>query len=395
MCFGIDADAWVLSLPKPAEENGEFALSRPEDAVVLIPSLHPDRKLGDYVNDLIANGFSRIVIVDDGSGPDYRHHFESLAALPECTVLSYPENHGKGYALKYGMEHVLKAFPAVPGVITADSDGQHNAEDCLKVTRAMLEKPGRLVLGTRDFSQHDVPGKSRAGNRLTSFFFVMLYGHWLPDTQTGLRGISRQLLPKAIGIPGERFEYEMNMLIHCAGWHMDFEIVPIKTIYLENNASSHFRAFRDSARIYKLLFSNFFRFASSSALASLLDIGLFTVLDKWLIPATFPSFASSRDYSLVLAATAIARISSALFNYKVNRQFVFQIESRKGALLRYAILVAIVMVLSAIMVAALNSWLGIDKTLVKIVVDTLLFFINYRIQKTWVFSSPEERKTEA
>ena len=368
---------------------------RPEDAAILIPSLHPDRKLGDYVNDLIAHGFSKIVIVDDGSGQAYRHHFEALAALPQCTVLSYPENHGKGHALKFGMEHVLKAFSDAPGVITADSDGQHNAEDCLKVARAMLEKPERLVLGTRNFRQHDVPGRSRAGNRLTSFFFVMLYGRWLPDTQTGLRGISRQLLPKAIKIPGERFEYEMNMLIHFAGWHLNFEIVPIKTIYLENNASSHFRAFHDSARIYKLLFSNFFRFASSSALASLLDIGLFTILDKWLIPAAFPAFASSRDYFLVLAATIVARISSSLFNYKVNRQFVFQIESRKGALGRYVVLVALVMVLSAIMVAALNSWLGIDKTLVKIAVDTMLFFINYRVQKTWVFSSPEERKTEA
>jgi putative flippase GtrA len=380
---------------QPAEENGELALSRPEDAVVLIPSLHPDRKLGDYVNDLIEHGFSRIVIVDDGSGPAYQHYFKALAAIPECTVLGYTDNRGKGSALKHGMQYVLTAFPDAPGVVTADSDGQHNAQDCLKVARAMLEKPGRLVLGTRDFSQHDVPGKSRAGNRLTSFFFVALYGRWLPDTQTGLRGISRQLLPQAVGIPGERFEYEMNMLIHCAGWHIDFEFVPIRTIYLENNASSHFRAFRDSARIYKLLFRNFFRFASSSALAALLDIGLFTVLDKWLIPAAFPAFASSRDYALVLAATAIARISSALFNYKVNRQFVFQIERRKGALGRYALLVAFVMVLSAVMVAAMNSWLGIDKTLVKIVVDTMLFFINYRIQKNWVFSSSKERKTEA
>lgn len=370
-------------------------MSRPEDAVVLIPSLHPDRKLGDYVNDLIAHGFSRIVIVDDGSGTDYEHLFKSLAAFSECTVLSYPKNHGKGHALKHGMEYVQKALPDAPGVVTADSDGQHNAEDCLKVAQAMLENPGSLVLGTRDFSQRDVPGKSRTGNRLTSFFFVILYGHWLPDTQTGLRGIGRQLLQRAIGIPGERFEYEMNMLIHCAGWHLDFKIVPIRTIYLENNASSHFRAFHDSARIYKLLFSNFFKFASSSAVASLLDIVLFTVLDKWLIPAAFPVFASGRDYSLVLAATAIARISSALFNYKVNRQFVFQIESRKGALMRYAVLVAFVMVLSAVMVASLSSWLGIDKTLVKMVVDSLLFFINYRVQRTWVFSNPQERKTEA
>ncbi|NLE69891.1 MAG: glycosyltransferase, partial [Clostridiales bacterium] len=39
-----------------------------QEAVILIPSLHPDEKLHAYVKDLIAHGFSRIVVVDDGSG---------------------------------------------------------------------------------------------------------------------------------------------------------------------------------------------------------------------------------------------------------------------------------------------------------------------------------------
>lgn len=362
-----------------------------EEAVILIPSLHPDHLLKAYVDDLIAHGFTHIVVVDDGSGPDYNHFFDELRLLPECTVLAYPKNRGKGYALKYGMQHILGAFPDAPGVITADSDGQHTAPDCLKVAEAMLQHPDRLVLGSRDFSSAHVPPKSKAGNRLTSFFFALLYGHWLPDTQTGLRGISSALMPKMTEIPGDRFEYEMNMLIHIAGWRQDFEIVPIDTIYLDANAGTHFRPFHDSARIYKLLFSNFFKFASASALSTVLDHVLFNLFERLLIPAALIALNITTFQSSTLVANVLARIGSSLFNYRVNRQFVFSIGKVKGALARYIALAVVVILASTWLIDLLNLRLGMDKGLAKILVDTILFFVNYRIMKSWVFAAPQER----
>jgi len=381
---------WPTGIIMADFKGREVARMRREDAVVLIPSLHPDEKLGIYVADLLAHGFHRVVVVDDGSGPDYAPLFEALKVHPECTVLGYPANQGKGFALKHGMRHILEACPDCPGVVTADSDGQHTAEDCLRVAQAMLEHPDRLVLGSRDLSLPDVPPKSRAGNRLTSFFFMLLYGHWLGDTQTGLRGISSALMPRMLEVPGSRFEYEMNVLIHCSGWNVGFEKVPIATIYLDANAGTHFRPFQDSARIYRLLFANFFKFASASALSTLLDHGLFNILERWLlpslvrwvVPAQFPFI------SLVLPATAIARLCSALFNYRVNRQFVFRLEKSRGALLRYVALATLVMLASAFLVDATAHALGMDAGLAKIIVDSALFFINYRIMKAWVFPQP-------
>lgn len=361
-----------------------------EHAVILIPSLHPDDKLHTYVKDLIAHGFLRIVVVDDGSGPSYSHFFEELKQYPECEVLGYEVNQGKGYALKYGMRHVQAAYPDTPGVVTADSDGQHTAPDCIKIAEVMIAQPDKLVLGSRDFSLGFIPPKSRFGNRMTSFFFKILYGSWLPDTQTGLRGISSELMPRIAEIPGYRFEYEMNMLIHAAGWHIDFEIVPIETIYHNANEGTHFRPLHDSWRIYKLLFGNFFKFASTSALSTLLDHALFNMLDRWLVPSFFrhvnPLFANT-----VLVSTVIARICSSLFNYRVNKDFVFKVKKNKHSLPRYIILVILVMLASAFLVESLHVSLGMDQGIAKVLVDTVLFFINYRITKAWVFASPDER----
>ncbi|NLX83453.1 MAG: glycosyltransferase [Clostridiales bacterium] len=364
-----------------------------DHTVILIPSLHPDDKLHTYVKDLLAHGFSRIVVVDDGSGPSYSHFFEELKQYPACEVLGYEVNQGKGYALKHGMRHVMNHYKDAAGVITADSDGQHTAHDCIKIGEAMIKHPDKLVLGSRDFSLGSIPPKSRFGNRTTSFFFKILYGSWLPDTQTGLRGISRELMPRIADIPGNRFEYEMNMLIHAAGWHIDFEIVPIDTIYLDDNVGTHFRPLHDSWRIYKLLFANFFKFASASALSTLLDHALFNMLDRWLVPSFFryvnPFFAQ-----VTLVSTVIARVCSSLFNYRVNKDFVFKVNKSRKSLLRYVVLVVLVMLASAFFVESLNVSLGMDKGIAKVIVDTVLFFINYRITKTWVFPSPDERSNK-
>ncbi|MDI9521178.1 MAG: bifunctional glycosyltransferase family 2/GtrA family protein [Bacillota bacterium] len=364
---------------------------RKEEAVILIPSLHPDEKLGRYVDDLILNGFSHIVVVDDGSGPDYAHYFDNLKAKKGCVVLGYPENKGKGFALKHGMHYIMQNLSQAPGVITADSDGQHTAHDCLSVAEAMLSSPDQLILGSRDLLKENVPPKSKAGNRLTSFFFKLLYGHWLPDTQTGLRGISRELMMEFIDVSGNRFEYEMNMLIHAAIHNIGFVIVPIDTIYLNENEGTHFHPIRDSWRIYKNLFGNFAKFIASSGLSTLIDILLFTLLDSVLIPALFPGFAENRNYGPVLAATVIARIASALFNYKVNQQYVFRARRSKRSMLRYILLVIAVMFLSATLVNALNVLFGMHKTLAKVIVDSVLFFINYRVSKSWVFAHKLEK----
>lgn len=361
-----------------------------EDFLVLIPSLQPDEQLLIYLDELIKHGFENILIVDDGSGTDYSSVFDQVSQKLHCTVIGYEANQGKGFALKHGLSWVQQNKPAIQGVITADSDGQHTAEDCIKVAQKLKQFPDSMVLGTRDFGQKDVPLKSRIGNRLTSFFFMLLYGHWLPDTQTGLRGVGSNLVSKLLGVPGNRFEYEMNVLIHFSNWKVPFVTVPMSTIYYNTNEGTHFRPLHDSLRIYRILFGNFLKFASAGVLSTLLDHFLFNLLDRWLIPALYVNIPSLSTTSSVLAATVVARVCSSLFNYRVNKQHVFEAQKSKYSLIRYILLAFIIMLLSAFFVESLHVSLGMDAGIAKIIVDTLLFFANYRIIKTWVFKSHEE-----
>ena len=147
----------------------------------------------------------------------------SIADREGCHVLRHDVNRGKGQALRTGIQYI-RDHTDLDGVITADADGQHTAPDTLKLAERLTADQKELLLGSRDFSKNNpnIPGRSRFGNRCTSAVFAALYGHWLPDTQTGLRAVNRACFDDLLAITGDRFEYEMNMLIYCATHKIEF-----------------------------------------------------------------------------------------------------------------------------------------------------------------------------
>ncbi len=371
---------------------------KPQECCVLIPSLSPDEKLPAYVKELLAADFGLILVVDDGSAPEYQPIFSEIARWDRCTVTHHPVNRGKGAALRTGFAYI-KEQTALRGVITADSDGQHTVPDTLKLT-AELGKKEEVLLGSRDFSRNNpnVPPKSRFGNRLTSAVFRLLYGHWLPDTQTGLRAFDRGLIDFMLSVTGDRFEYEMNMLIQCSAKKIPMRPITIETIYHEENKGTHFHPIRDSWRIYKLLLGSFFKFMSTSIICMLVDVALFSLLKHWGFLAELELNtpwlrALSRSVEPVLLATVIARVCSATLNFLLNKNMVFKIKECRGAVWRYIVLCASVMLVSGTIVSALHALTGINSTVIKLFVDFLLFFVNYRVQRAWVF--PQKNADQA
>jgi glycosyltransferase involved in cell wall biosynthesis len=223
------------------------------DCVILIPAYNPDQRLVGLVDDLLARDGTDVVVVNDGSGPDCAPVFKALEGRRRCSVLVHATNRGKGAALKTGMRFFLDKFPGKSCLVTADADGQHLAEDVLSVAGRVGSSAGSLVLGVREFGR-GTPVRSVFGNRMTSLVFGLLLGRRCSDTQTGLRGMTADLLPAFLAIPGDRFEYELDMLLDCISRKIPFVEVRIRTVYLEGNRSSHFNPLKDSWRIYSRIF---------------------------------------------------------------------------------------------------------------------------------------------
>ena len=351
-----------------------------EQAVILIPSLEPDERLPAYIRKLKEGGFAHIVVIDDGSSEAYQPIFDEVDAVEDTVVLHHEVNKGKGVALKTGYKWIMENLPDITGVITADADGQHTVPDCLHLAEQLEKGEKALYLGSRDFNLDNEAPKSKSGNKITSALFKLMYGQYLPDTQTGLRAFRKEELPFMMDVEGERYEYEMKVLIACSRARIPMIPITIETIYEDDNKGTHFHPIRDSWRVYKVLFGSFFKFMASSLSCWALDQGLFNLLNL----AVFAN-GEKKSATLILISTVIARVVSATVNFLLNRKFVFEERGKAGkSFLKYVALCVVIMLLSAG-----GTWLlsqtGMSSTVAKLIVDALLYFLSYRFQERWVF----------
>ena len=356
---------------------------------VVLPSLDPDEKLIAVVDGLLEYGFTDIILVNDGSKQENLHYFTDLTARhPEITLLTHEVNKGKGAALKNAFRFFLENRPEGLGVVTVDGDNQHHPEDTRACCEHMLQT-GHVTLGCRDFTQPDVPPRSRFGNRTTSTIFKLFVGMTISDTQTGLRAIPRDVLSELVDVFGDRFEYETNMLLAFKTKGIGFDEVKIRTVYIEENKSSHFRVIHDSWRIYKLILAHFFRYTLSSVVSAVVDTLCYALLDG-VLPLT--------GVALTAAAGVGARIVSSLLNFFMNKKLVFQTNvDTKKAMLRYYTLalpqmaVQVLMTHGVYVLFHIGESAGILRTVVYAIVMTMLYFVSYMIQQRWVFA-PQKSK---
>ena len=358
---------------------------------VVLPSLDPDEKLIAVVDGLLEYGFSDIILINDGSKKENLHHFYDLAAQhPQIHLLHHEVNKGKGAALKNAFRWFLENRPDGFGVVTVDGDNQHHPADTRACCEHMLET-GHTTLGCRDFNQEDVPARSSFGNKTTSMIFKIFVGMTISDTQTGLRAIPRDVLEQLVDVYGDRFEYETNMLLAFKQKGIAFDEVKIRTVYIEENKSSHFRVIHDSWRIYKLILAHFFRYTLSSLVSAVVDTAAYFALTAVLS-------GLAQGFALTVSAGVGARVISSLLNFYMNKKLVFQTNISTGkAIVRYYMLALPQMAAQVLLTQGLYSLLNISdsasglRTLIYAVVMTVLYFLSYVIQQRWVFA-PQKSK---
>ena len=335
-----------------------------ETYIALIPAYKPGPFLLELAENLWESGFS-VVIVDDGSGPQYEKLFFECSRYAE--LLHHNQNSGKGRALKTGLSYIARRADPNAVVVTIDADGQHQISDALAICQMARQMPNALVLGSRKLGK-DAPLRSRFGNTLTHWIYRLSTGRNIHDTQTGLRAFRCRLIPRMLDIPGERYEYEMNVLLYLARTKIRMVEHQIETIYIDNNASSHFNAVKDSLRIYKEIL----KFSASSLIAFLVDYVLYSLL-----------FLVSNN---LLLSNVIARVISASVNFTLNRKFVFRSkEPLLRSAVKYCLLAAGILAGNTLVLHFLVNICGIHQLLAKLITEVFFFMLSWLIQKFIIF----------
>ena len=331
--------------------------------IILIPVYEPNDILIKLVSSIDLSKYD-IVVVNDGSSKYYDNIFNRCKLYAK--VISYEENKGKGYALKRGLEYIKEKYIDNYIVCTMDSDGQHKIEDAYNLMSYVKNNPNTYVLGKR-MRGDNTPLRSRIGNFITQHVYKFITKLDIYDTQTGLRAFSSNLVDLMLSIEGNRFDYEMNVLLSISKLNISIKEIKIDTIYIDNNIHSHFKTIRDSYLIYK----NIIKFTLSSISSFIIDYLLFII------------------FSLIFTVTLsniLSRIISATFNYIVNYKVVFNSKKSKvKSLLSYIVLALLILILNTALINILVSIIGINKFISKFIVEIILFIFSYYVQSKLIF----------
>ncbi|MEZ0390689.1 MAG: glycosyltransferase [Pseudobdellovibrionaceae bacterium] len=340
--------------------------------LILIPAYNPNDQLIKLTQELVrALPQAEVIVVNDGSSDGSADIFSQLRKFEQVEVLQHALNFGKGRAIKTAINHGLLKYPDCDRMITVDADGQHQIADLLKMVESPL-RADEILLGVRHLPSAKTPLRSLFGNRSMSLLFFVLTGINLKDTQTGLRAFSPKLAKDFLILSADRYEFEMDMLIWCRKNKIRFRQVPIETVYIDDNQSSHFNPILDSLKISFTML----RFAFSSLLTSMLDMAVFTLL-----------FSLSGQLLMSLLG---GRALAAIFNFSFNRKAVFKKAGRGWAsFFEYLILLGLMTSAAYYMIQSLVEWTGWPVLAAKVISETTIFILNFSVQRVFIFRGPD------
>ena len=223
-------------------------MKQKNNIAVIIPCYNAGNRLEKVVKAVTKFPFD-IYIVDDGSTDNC---IASVLNMP-VSVISFPVNKGKGFAIIEGLKHVLN-LPQYELICFMDADGQHDPELLPLFIEEWENKKEDIIIGQRDLKPEKTPLPSKLGNYITQYLLRILVKCPLSDTQCGFRLYSRSFAQEIVkSVPPGRYETETWILLLALKEKKKIGTIPISSIYEEKNRSSHFRKFYDSFRILKTI----------------------------------------------------------------------------------------------------------------------------------------------
>ena len=353
------------------------------NCMILIPAYNPPAGVVGYISALKEYGFSDIVVVNDGSTTDRLPVFFKIERLG-CTVLTHKENLGQGAAIKTGLKYYQeKGGCQSDGVITLSADRFTLPEDVGKVASALHNEQQMgsfaLVMGTRDLGGKYVTDYDYRMGSVMKLLYHMLMGVKLGDPLTDVFGIPDIRVAQCLETENDGYSYltAMTMSFEKVG----FLQVPIGYVLWEEGTSRRFRTGVDSVLILYTIFKKFILYSITSVSATILDLILFSI---------FTGITFKGKPMAIIYGTVCARLISASANYLMTKKFVFQFKSDKAQTQAksagmFLALSAVQCILSAVTVSLLKALLGGSAVGLKVLVDTALFFLSYKIQHKYIF----------
>jgi len=225
--------------------------------IVVIPAFNEARTIREVVTAVRRQDVDRIIIVDDGSTDATATRIRALetedGAAPRLELIRHRTNRGKGFALASGIARALAC--GGQHIVTIDADGQHCSGDIPRLERAAVCAPEAIVIAARTEARDAAPPLRRFANEVADFWISWACGRRIEDTQSGFRLYPAAVLAGLSVRPRRNagFAFETELLIDGVAAGAEIRSVPIMTRYLPDRRLSHYRPWRDTWSIIRLV----------------------------------------------------------------------------------------------------------------------------------------------
>ena len=203
------------------------------------------RTLSDYMSATFED--YEIIFSSDGSSDGCDRIVEQMN-LPSVRVVGYPENRGKGYAVRYAM---MRADGDI--VMFTDADLAYGTEVIKRVYDTFASNPDAdLVIGSRNLTADGYEGYT-AIRRLASKVYIKVLciagGFKLSDSQCGCKAFRGEAVKKIFPrCEVDRFAFDFECILWAAKYGMRIVEMPVKVI---NHRESKVNILRDTVRMLK------------------------------------------------------------------------------------------------------------------------------------------------
>ncbi len=190
--------------------------------VVIIPAYNEDRYIYKLLKELKISGFQNIIVIDDGSVDDTSFWAKKGGAV----VLKHELNRGMGAATQTGIDWGIKNNYEY--FLTIDADGQQKIKDLKKILDTL--KTHKCVIGSRFLEKNNIPIIRYLANKVANILTGVIFGTWVTDSQSGLRGFHRDIAEK-LHLHSDGFEFCSDFIREV--YFLGFEVkeIPISVLY--------------------------------------------------------------------------------------------------------------------------------------------------------------------
>ncbi len=225
-----------------------------EQPFIVIPAYNEESKIGTVIEALQRQGYSKIIVVDDGS----RDNTTEKAREKHIIVLRHLINRGQGAALKTGIDYALEQGASF--IVTFDSDGQHHPEDIPRLLEPLQRGEAEVALGSRFLNENSHPQNSNTPLVRKIFLkggalvFRTMYGVKLTDSHNGLRALSRKAA-QSINITQDKMEHASEIVEEVSRHKLKYKEVPVTITYTEYSLQHGQRTSNAFRILFKMLFN--------------------------------------------------------------------------------------------------------------------------------------------